>query len=285
MAVRSVGTASRPGLHQPSPARRQATRRAFDWVAADYDGPSGNNALVQRMRRQLWSAVEEVFPPGARLLDLGCGTGLDAVHFARRGYQVHAIDSSPGMVARTQARARQEGLDGAVTATVLDMHELACLAGERFDGIYSDLGALNCALDLPAVARSCAALLRPQGRLVASVIGRWCPWEIAYYLLRGQFRRAWLRAAREMVPVGMQQQVIWTRYVTPGEFYRAFAADFALTQYRSLGLFLPLPYLIGLYTRLAWLGRLLGQLDDRLGALPLARDLGDHFLMVVTKHG
>ena len=267
----------------PSRSRLQATRRAFDSVAAEYDGPTGNNVLVQRMRRQLWRTVEDLFPPGARLLDLGCGTGLDAVHFAQRGYQVRAIDSSSGMVARTQARALQEGADRAVTASVLDMHDLHCLPYERFDGIYSDLGALNCALDLPAVARSCTALLQPQGRLVASVIGRWCPWEIASYTLRGQFHRAWLRAAREVVPVGLQQEVVWTRYVTPGEFYRAFAADFALTQYRSLGLFLPPPYLVGLYARLAWLGRLLGRLDDRLGALPLARDLGDHFLMVVTR--
>lgn len=264
-------------------SRRQATRRAFDSVADDYDGPSGNNLLVQRMRGQLWRTVEELFPPGARLLDLGCGTGLDAVHFAHRAYRVWALDSSPGMVARTRARAAQEGVDGAVSASVLDMHDLYRLAGERFDGIYSDLGALNCAVDLPAVAHACAALLPPGGRLVASVIGRWCPWEIAYYLLRGQFRRAWRRAARDTVPVPMQQEVIWTRYGTPGEFYRAFAAGFTLTRYRSLSLFLPPPYLIGLYTRLPRLGRLLGRLDDRLSALPLARDLGDHFLMVVTR--
>jgi SAM-dependent methyltransferase len=254
-------------------------------VAAAYDGPTGNNALIQRMRHQLWSTVEETFPRGARLLDLGCGTGLDAVHFAQRGYQVHAIDSSSAMVARTQARARQQGLDGAVTAMALDMHELACLAGKRFDGIYSDLGAMNCVLDLPAVARSCAALLGPQGRLVASVIGRWCPWEIAYYALRGQFRRALLRATREAAPVGLQREVVWTRYLTPGEFYRAFAADFALARYRSLCLFLPPPYLIGLCRRLPWLETLLGRLDDRLGTLPLVRDLGDHFLMVLARHG
>lgn len=282
LGERSESTGRAPG-RGPATSRLLDTQRAFDTVAAEYDGPTGNNVLIQRMRHQLWRTVEQTFPPGARLLDLGCGTGLDAVHFAQRGYQIRAVDSSPGMVARTQERVLHEGVDGAVTATVLDMHDLQSLAGERFDGIYSDLGALNCTFDLPAVARSCAALLQPHGRLVASVIGRWCPWEIAYYTLRGQFRRAWLRTAREMVPVGMQQQVVWTRYLTPGEMYRPFAADFARTQYRSLGLFLPPPYLIGLHTRLAWLSRLLGRLDDRLGTLPVARDLGDHFLMVVTR--
>ena len=264
-------------------ARLLATRRAFDSVAAEYDGLSGNNALVQRMRHRLWHTVQQTFPPGSRLLDLGCGTGLDAVHLAHCGYQVLAIDSSPNMVARTRARATEEDVLRAVTTAVLDMHALNNLARESFDGIYSNLGALNCALDLPAVAQSCAALLRPHGRLVASVIGRWCPWEIAYYSARGQFHRALLRRARQAVPVGMHQQTVWTHYVTPGEFYRAFAADFALTSYQSLALFLPPPYLIGLYTHLPQFGRLLGRLDDRLGAMPLARDLGDHFLMVVRR--
>jgi len=61
------------------------TRHAFDSVAADYDGPRGNNLLIQRMRRALWNVVRDEFPSESRLLDLGCGTGLDAVEFAQRG--------------------------------------------------------------------------------------------------------------------------------------------------------------------------------------------------------
>jgi 2-polyprenyl-3-methyl-5-hydroxy-6-metoxy-1,4-benzoquinol methylase len=266
-------------------SRQLDTRRAFDSVAAGYDGPAGNNVLVQRMRRRLWQTVRQTFPKGSRLLDLGCGTGLDAVYLAHCGYRVLAIDSSPELVARARARATEEGVQHAVTTAVLDMHELDHLAGESFEGVFSNLGALNCALDLRAVARSCAALLRPHGQLVASVIGRWCPWEIAYYAARGQMRRASLRRTREAVPVGLNGRTVWTHYRTPQEFYAAFASDFTLTSYRALGLFLPPPYLIGVHQRFSALGAHLGRLDDRLGTLPLARDLGDHFLMVVTKRG
>ncbi len=38
-------------------ARLLDTQRAFDSVAADYDGPRGNNALIQRMRQTLWDTV------------------------------------------------------------------------------------------------------------------------------------------------------------------------------------------------------------------------------------
>ena len=61
------------------------TQAAFDSVAADYDGPTGNNALIQQLRAQTMAAVTQQVPPGSRLVDLGCGTGIDAETLARRG--------------------------------------------------------------------------------------------------------------------------------------------------------------------------------------------------------
>jgi 2-polyprenyl-3-methyl-5-hydroxy-6-metoxy-1,4-benzoquinol methylase len=259
------------------------TQRAFDSVAADYDGPRGNNALMQRMRQTVWQTMASVFPAGSRLLDLGCGTGIDAAYLARQGYEVVATDWSPQMVERTRARVASAGLSDWVTARQVGIHTLEQLGSERFDGIYSNFGPMNCVPDLPAVARSCAALLKPGGKLICSVMGRVCPWEFIYYLLRGQPVRAQARGARDGVLVPMNRQTVWTCYYTPHEFYRAFADQFALTRYRGLSLFLPPPYLITMYERGRPLFKLLGWLDDHLGALPLLRAGGDHFLVVMTK--
>ena len=258
------------------------TQRAFDSVAADYDGPRGNNELIQRMRLTLWDTVHSEVPAGARLLDLGCGTGLDALEFARRGFHVVATDWSPLMVERTRARAAGAALQSRVTAAHLGIQELAQLDGE-FDGIYSNFGPLNCVPDLGTVAGECARLLRPGGILVFSVMGRICPWELAHYAVRGRFRRASVRAARGATAVGMNRHTIWTCYYLPREFYRAFAGYFSLQSYRALGLFMPPPYLVDYYRRRRrWCERL-GRLDDRLGALPVLRDMGDHFLIVLRR--
>jgi 2-polyprenyl-3-methyl-5-hydroxy-6-metoxy-1,4-benzoquinol methylase len=259
------------------------TQRAFDSVAPDYDGPKGNNALIQRMRETIWKALSELCQPGARLLDLGCGTGLDAAELARRGYQVVATDWSPQMIERTRERTRAAGLDERVSAEQIGIHELERLRGQQFDAIYSNFGPLNCVPDLAAVSRTCAGLLRPGGRLVFSVIGRVCPWEYAYYMLRRRPERARVRGTRGVVPVSMNRHTIWAFYYTPREFYQAFAGDFVLSRYQALSLFLPPPYLIGLYQRARPLCEALGWLDDRLGSLPLLRDMGDHFLIVMTK--
>jgi len=257
------------------------TQRAFDGVAADYDGPLGNNALIQRMRSQLWQAVKRYVPVGGRLLDIGCGTGLDAAHFATQGFKVVATDWSPQMIERTRVRIVDNVLNDQVSARVLGAQDLRQLQGECFDGIYSDLGPLNCAPDLAAVAEACAALLKPHGVLIVSVIGRVCPWEWLYYTVRGDRARATLRHQREGVPVSLNGQRVWTHYYSPREFYRAFERDFELLHYRGLSMLVPPPYLHR--DRFALAYRLLGWFDDRLTALPGLRDMGDHFLMVLTR--
>jgi SAM-dependent methyltransferase len=44
-------------------------------------------------------------PPGARVLDAGCGTGRVAIELARRGYAVVGVDLDPGMLAEARAAA------------------------------------------------------------------------------------------------------------------------------------------------------------------------------------
>jgi SAM-dependent methyltransferase len=269
--------------HSSIESQLQETRCAFDSAAADYDGPLGNNALIQRMRSAMWRTLGKLFLPGSRLLDLGCGTGIDAVYLAACGYEIVAIDWSPRMVERTRTRIADAGLQGRVLAQAIGVHELDQLRGQTFDGIYSDLGPLNCAPDLRATSHACAALLKPGGKLVASVIGRVCPWEWTYYALCGDWDRARVRRARQAVPVNLNRHTVWTRYYSPREFYRAFAHEFELTHYCALGLFLPPPYLIRWYERGRAVLATLGWLDDHLGGWPLLRNVGDHFLMVLTR--
>lgn len=262
------------------------TRAAFDSVAASYDGPRGNNALIQDMRREMWRWLDASFPPESHLLDLGCGTGLDAVRMAECGHSVLATDWSPRMVARTHGRAAAAGArvsDGVRTAAI-GAHELERIEGSSiFDGAYSNLGALNCLPDLTPVSRECARLVKTGGRLVFTVIGRWCPWEIAHYACRADWTRLSVRFARGMVPVRMNGHTVWTRYWAPMELYRKFAREFALVHCRALCLFAPPPYMTRYRERhCAWFERL-WRWDRRIGGWPLLRSLGDHFLIVMER--
>lgn len=262
------------------------TREAFDSVAALYDGPLGNNTLVQSVRARTLKAVTRSVPAGAALLDLGCGTGLDAVALGRTGYQVTAIDWSPEMVRRTRERVAQAGLDGVVAVHHLGIQEVDRLPIGTFDGAYSDLGSLNCVPDLASAAWSIAARLRPAGALVASVIGRVCPWELGIFALKGQLRRARVRATSGGVAVPLNNRTVWTSYYTPSQFRAAFGpAGFRLQSLRSLGLLVPPPYMLAFAQRhpraVAWLQGL----EDRVASWPGLRGWGDHFLIVMRRDG
>ncbi len=263
----------------------QQTAAAFDSVAADYDGPRGNNLLIRRMRDTVWRELEARFAPGAALLDLGCGTGLDAVHLAQRGHRVVATDWSMRMVERTAARAAAAGVASQVDARRVGAHELQTLGSEfdaRFAGAYSNFGPLNCVPDLREHAAQCARLVRPGGHLVFTVIGRLCPWEYLHYRWRRP-ERARIRGTRGPVAVGMNGHTIWTTYYWPREFHAAFVEHFELVEYRALGLFLPPPYLLDRIERHPRLFELLGRLDDMTGAWPALRNAGDHFLIVMRR--
>jgi SAM-dependent methyltransferase len=262
----------------------EETRAAFDSVAVDYDGPRGNNALIQDMRHEMWRWLDVTFPSPGRLIDLGCGTGLDAVRLAQLGHRVLALDWSPLMAARTRDRAAEAQVSERVHATALGAQQLDRVEGiAMYDGAYSDLGALNCVPDLAAAARELSRLLKPGGRLVFTVIGRWCPWEIGHYAARGDWKRARVRFGRQMTAVRMNGHTVWTRYWTPSELYREFAREFSLVHHRALCLFAPPPYMTWLRDRHSvWYERL-WRWDRRLAGWPGLRGLGDHFLIVMEK--
>ena len=273
--------AASPASTQP---QLRDTQDAFDSVAADYDGPRGNNESIQDMRIEMWRWLDATFSPGSRLVDLGCGTGLDAVRMAQLGHHITATDWSPQMVQRTSDRAEREQLTDRVQAIALGAHQLQRLSGEGiYDGAYSNLGPLNCVPDLAGVSRECARLVKPGGALLFTVIGRICPWEIGHYLRQRQWARAKVRFAHTVVPVSMNKHTIWTRYYSPREFYRAFESYFSLEHFRGLCVFAPPPYLTWVREKHpAWHERL-WRLDRRVSGWPVIRELGDHFLLVMKK--
>lgn len=260
------------------------TRAAFDSVASDYDRTNVANPILSAMRHRVLAELRRHAAPGSRLLDLGCGPGTDHPALVEAGYSVTAIDSSPVMIAEARRRAALCGLGGAVDIRELAIESLDCLAPASFDVAYSNFGPLNCVSDLGGAAAQIGRRLRPGGTLVASVIGRVCPWEIALFAWRRDWRRAGVRFAANAIPVPLNGGTVWTRYYSPPELEAAFAmARLHPIGVRALALFTPPPYLEHVARRHPRMVSALQRLDDWCGAWPLLRQAGDHFLMVMRK--
>jgi SAM-dependent methyltransferase len=269
--------------------RLHDTAVAFDSVAPTYDGPQGNNHLIQRMRDIVWRQIDGLLPAvPAEVIDLGCGTGIDAQHFAELGHHVVATDWSPAMVERAAARAAVVG-PGTIEAVHAGSQELDRMAPEhegRFHMAYSNFGPLNCVPDLGVTAHSLATLMQPGGYALFTVIGRWCPWEMAHYARKLRWQRATVRFTRAITPVGMNGGTIWTRYHTPREFAREWIGTeglWELVRYEGLSTFVPPPYLTSMSEHHPALFERMAGLDAATAAWPVLRSMGDHFLIVLRR--
>ena len=136
----------------------------FDAEAAGYDATFSSSLLGTSMRRVVWRRLDACFEAGDRVLDLGCGTGEDAVFLARRGIRVLATDRSPEMVDVAKRKIEEAGLARRAEVRLLSIEELPAGLDRPFDGVLSNFGALNCVADLPAAARGIAACLQPGAR-------------------------------------------------------------------------------------------------------------------------
>jgi len=241
----------------------------FDGLAPQYDDMWTRSAVGRLQREAVWRRLDELFRPGDRLIDLGCGTGEDALHFASLGIAVRAIDTSPGMVRIARARG--------VDASVLPIEELQSVSG-TFDGAISNFGALNCVADLRAVSSALAGLIRPGGRLAICVMGRFCLWETLWYLLRCDLRRAFQR----LRPVTTDTpQHVRVHHFSIRRLGRAFDPEFTLVEWRGIGLAVPPSYVPAL-PRLVY--RWFGAIDRRAAHWPVLRALGDHRLAVFIRN-
>jgi SAM-dependent methyltransferase len=87
-------------------------RGYWDADAAFYDR-SGSHSGAEPVEAAAWRAalLRHLPPPPATVLDVGAGTGTMSLFAAELGYQVTALDLSPRMLERAQAKARVRGLD------------------------------------------------------------------------------------------------------------------------------------------------------------------------------
>ncbi len=258
-------------------------RKAFDRHASHYDAWFSQNPLAVKLRGRIWEAMDRVFDPGQRVLDLGCGTGDDAVHLAGRGLRVQALDVAPAMVERLTEKARRLGLDDLIDCTVADGRSLDLPSGS-LDGIYSNFGALNCVADLEWLGELGRRALRPGGRMIIIAMGRCYPLEIAVNLARGRVRPA-LRRFRSPASAIIRDVEFPVHYHRFRVLRKALAGGFVLEQRRGLNLLLPVPGLEHLAQRFPRTFRALQPIDSVLGRSWLFSAMGDHVLSVWKVRG
>ncbi len=257
----------------------------FDSVAAEYDARFTNSIIGRAQRESVWAELDRFFLPGHRVLEINCGTGADALHLAARGVHVLACDASKEMIGVAERRLNASDLRNYVVFRAIATEQINQLDIEgTYDGVLSNFSGLNCMTDLGSVARDLARLLRPGGIAILCLFGRFCVWEMLWYGLHGDFRRAFRRFRHDSVAATLAAgHSITVRYPAVGTLRWDFAPRFRLVRWKGVGIAVPPSYLESYAVRFQRLFRLAAMLDPILGGCPGFRAMADHVVMIFER--
>ena len=138
-----------------------------------------------------------------RILDIGCGGGLLSEPLARLGALMVGVDPSETNIEAAKQHAEQAELEIDYRCTTAeDLAE----NGEAFDIVLA-MEVVEHVADVPLFVKSCAAMVRPGGLMIAATLNRTLK-SFALAIVGAEYILRWL-------PAGTHR---WDKFVTPNEF-------------------------------------------------------------------
>lgn len=258
---------------------------AFDRIAPDYDATFSTSAIGRAQRNAVWIEMDRAFHYGQRVLEINCGTGIDAIHMALRGIQVEAYDAAPRMISLAERRAKMTTAPGSARFQCLRTEELERLAPTvPYDGVLSNFSGLNCVTDLRPLAQDLSRLIRPGGKAVLCVFGRFCLWEMLWYVSAGRPDKALRRLDRKQVQAKLAADAtVGIRYWSVRELKEVLRPYFRLQRQRGVGVVVPPSYAESLALEFPRLFRTAAKIDAVIGRWPTIRAAADHVVLTFER--
>jgi ubiquinone/menaquinone biosynthesis C-methylase UbiE len=252
----------------------------WDLTAENYDSIFSETVIGRVQRDAVWRELDKTFQPGMRILELNCGTGVDAVHLATRGVCVIACDLSSKMIDAARHRLGTTGVDALVDFRVLPTEKIDSLVGEApFDGAFSNFSGLNCVQDISQAARNLARLLKPNAKTQLCLVGRFSLWEMAWHLAEGKPALALQSFKRKPATHISAQGAVLVHYPSVSDMRRMFAPEFRLRGWKGIGVAVPPSCLEPFARRFPGMVACLAKIDHYLSRAPIFRSMGDCVLL------
>lgn len=254
----------------------------YDQDADDYELRYWSNPALQQIRQSFREVVKSY--PATTMLEVGCGTGLDIVHFAKNhpDRKLSGLDISPEMIRLSAARsAKQESVN--VELKVGSAEEAGLLfSGRKFDLIYVFFGALNTVEDLNKAAQALSDILNPGGTMVITFVNKWYLEGVVLDLARLRLRKAFAR----FKPIWggySAQKYLPSHCYTPRQVEKAFE-KLKMIQHKGYSILHPAWFYTNINKILGRrLLRILWKTDNILNRTPLRR-FGEYGLLVFQRN-
>lgn len=257
----------------------------FNAIAQTYDTDFSFSKIGRMQRMRVWKNLMPYLKNNKpkSILEINCGTGVDAYWLAEQGYQVVATDISAEMIHCAANKKTTEtanhpdflvcGFDDVVTT----------FKGQTFDVIFSNFAGLNCVnkQGLEKLNRDFASLLAPNGQLIMVLLGKYCWMERLYFQLKGLPDRAKRRLAVDMVQLGKGH--IQPTYCYSVQETKELFNDFECIAFKPIGVAIPPSYLEPIIKKLPFLIPIVQLAEYLLGNISLFSNYADHTFLVFRK--
>jgi ubiquinone/menaquinone biosynthesis C-methylase UbiE len=260
----------------------KAVAEAFSRQSIIFDSLDESNPILQWMRSQVHLHCMKYFKAGETLLELNCGTGIDAVFFAMNGLQVHATDIADGMLEELRKKIELKNLSANISSQKCSFKELNTLSHQKFNHIFSNFGGLNCTNELDKVISQFKNLLQPGGTVTLVIMPPICLWEFAL-ALKGNFRTAFRRLRKNGTDSNVEGMRFNSYYYSPSKVSTYFGNQYKLIALKSLACFVPPPYLEKFPHEYPKLFKLSTLLDEKLSSSFPFNRWADHYIITMQK--
>jgi len=246
----------------------------FDALAKTYDDDFTNSPIARYLRGRVHDRLDTHFHRADTILELGCGTGEDALYLAQRGLNVTATDASALML---EIAAHKTEHTGRVTTRLMNLVDLPAIT-PVYAGAFSNFGAINVLPKWRPLAKWLKDRVKPGGIVAFGVLSRACLWEIAWHSAHGDFRTAFRRSRGTAVfQPAPASAPIPIYYPTIEQLEAAFAPYFRRVHVEPLGFFLPPSDAYGVVEKRPQLLAKLLALEEKFGHQPLFANFADHY--------
>lgn len=191
-------------------SRRASIVKYYEGLAKDYDHRF-NNPRLDYMRSVEKRALLDSLKPGI-ILDIGCGTGEQALFLAKKGYRVLGMDISKEMIKIAADRIKEAELEDNVSLITASAEALP-FRDKSFEGSISIFGVFSHVPGASQAFQEMHRVLKNGSRAIITVVNRWnLTWWIKTFF---SGRMNWLIYAlksKEYIVDGL-----WTYYFSKSE--------------------------------------------------------------------
>ncbi|MBC2843633.1 class I SAM-dependent methyltransferase [Winogradskyella flava] len=255
----------------------------FDIASVQYDTAFTFSKIGKAQRQRVFKYLRTIINTTEKLsiLELNCGTGEDAIQFARLGHKVLATDVSTGMIKVAKAKSHSKNIE----FRIQDINTLNETNFEtKFDMVFSNFGGFNCLSkqQLEAFFNNISQLLNEKGKVILVIMPKHCIWEQIYFTLKGRLKKAKRRHTEQSVPANVDGLTVDTWYYNPEDIVSLAEKDFFINQIRPIGLTIPPSYLESSFLANKLFVSIYKGIDSILTNSFWSK-YADHFLIELTK--